>query len=502
MARHDTDTIDYAPVAPHRPTVTMVAVGAGGFGCVAVIALVAPAGIALSAAVAGAIADSAALIAVLVRVGLVMGFSAATLAGFALARWLWLRASLAAVVRGPLGSPLTIDTVARDGGALCSRHVDAHYAAMAPRPTAPALPAPEEGSAATMPVAPPIDTTRPVLSQLVAAGYSTPQALLVGFDAASAPAVLDLSLTGCVAVAGQSRSGKTSTAVSLIAQAVQHNAHVFVCDPHGLHPQGLLAKLAPLSGRLAKQAVTPEEIAATVALVAKIARRRLDGLDAADAPVVLVIDEFTGLVARGVLPDDTLASLLSVAVEAAKARVHCVLLAQDWTARLLGPQGAPLRRAITHRLLHRCDPSGASFLLGGVIDSRSVATLQRGEAIFWPADDSPKPIRVPLVGDEDTRYAAHGATPRPYSPTTALPKPQAAPAATMPAVPPQAPSQAPTVAQRCKELLADGVQRDSAAVAVALDLPPAVVQPALTRLAQAGELQREGSPRAYRYSRR
>jgi len=477
---------------------------------VAIVAMLAVPGWTLGQEIAWAIEAEAGLVRWLVRAGLIVGAVAAALALLGLARWLWLRADRAALVRLPGDAPMLVSDVRRYGAQLAAEAQRQHFEVQGRwadaslwRGTSTYAPhvvhradraaAGEAPPAQPAPAAPLLDAARPALAQLADKGLLRSDALLVGFDGQEAQ-YIDLALAGFVAIGGQARSGKTSTAIGLMAQAARDGAALIVCDPHARVAHGLLHRATALSGCFERQAVTDDEIAAAIALVAKIARRRLDGQDRADPTVLLVVDEYTALVARRALPDDVLAALLAVAVEAPKVKVHGLLLAQDWSSRLLGSQlGASLRRVVTHRIVHRCDPGNADFLLPSAAHARQVAGLQRGHALFWPADGPPGPVRVPYLADSaDLTFAAGRRPPRAYVPR---PAPQLAPAA-----PPAAPPPPLTLAARIKTLLADGQPRDSLSIARELGEDKGLVQTTLTRLAQAGDVQRAGSPRCYTYS--
>src|SRR5262249_44844141 len=145
----------------------------------------------------------------------------------------------------------------------------------------------------------------------------------------------------------------------------------------------------------------------------KIGRRRING-DTVDKPVLLVIDEFTSLVLRAVLPDDVLARLTAMVVEYSKVRVHGLIIGHDWTGKLLGSTvGTPLRRAITHKVVHRSDVQNAEFLLPNASLAKQVTSLEKGQALYW-GEYAPMVVGVPWIGSEDVIYAGKGLQPKPY----------------------------------------------------------------------------------------
>jgi hypothetical protein len=130
------------------------------------------------------------------------------------------------------------------------------------------------------------------------------------------------------------------------------------------------------------------------------ARRRVQG-DADRTPVVLILDEFTNLVIRKLLPDDVLAVLPAMAMEYAGVGVHGIIIGHDWNARLLGGDlGAALRRAITHRLICRSDAQNAEFLLPNAALARQAASLSKGQALYW-GTEAPAVVSIPRMGAED-----------------------------------------------------------------------------------------------------
>jgi hypothetical protein len=289
------------------------------------------------------------------------------------------------------------------------------------------------------------------LAQFHSAGHvcRSGNSLLVGYSDGQ-PQYIELPECGFVGIGGQPRVGKSTTSLLIIEQAILSGWHVFIGDPHIQKADGLLSRCRPLSGRLAKQAVTPDEIAIMVRTVDKIGRRRVQG-DTDRTPVLLIVDEFSNLVWRDLLPADVLAVLPSMAAEYAGVGVHGVLIAHDWSkASLGGDLGAALRRAITHRLIHRMDPGNTEFLLpkGSSAQARAVQGLEKGRALFYGPDGGVM-VTVPWLTDTDAAYAAQGTPPRPYAPRPALaaaaaPAPRVPPTLRVPQQPPRQPAP-PTV---------------------------------------------------------
>ena len=274
----------------------------------------------------------------------------------------------------------------------------------APAEDLPALPLTREG------------TSR--LEQLRQLGHicRSGNSMLTGYSEGK-PTYIELPECGFVGIGGQPRTGKSSTSLLLIEQAVLTGWHVFVGDPHVQKADGLLSRCKPFSGRLARQAVTPDEIADLVRYVDRIGRARVNG-DRDRTPCILVLDEFSNLVWRDMLPADVLGILPSMAAEYAGVGVHGILIAHDWSkASLGGDLGAALRRAITHRIIHRMDAGNVEFLLpkGSSAQARAVASLDVGRALYWGPEGAAM-VAVPWLGEDDARYASQGTPEQPYAP--------------------------------------------------------------------------------------
>jgi hypothetical protein len=343
---------------------------------------------------------------------------------FAVGRKLDAQADVAAIMRLENQHPIHVADVRRSRVQLIERSLAWHYqveqaraersqypnlttlhqvvrmegATAHPAETPPSLPEPFHTS----------DASRPLLAQLRERGHvgRSMTSLLVGYDASDKPLSIELTECGFIGVGGQPRVGKTTLVTLLLAQAALLRWHIALGDPHVHKQDGLIQRCTPLSGHTFRQAATPDEIAAMIRFIDKIGRRRVQG-DADRTPVLLVLDEFTNLVIRKLLPDDVLAALPAMAMEYAGVGVHGIILGHDWNGRLLGGDlGAALRRAITHRLICRTDAQNAEFLLPNAVLARQAASLAKGQALY-SGSEAPALISIPRL--ETGRFGVRGA---------------------------------------------------------------------------------------------
>lgn len=420
--------------------------------------------------------------------------------------WLLNRARRAAVITMQHGQPIDVRDLRVLSQATAVATLDRHYGVELARAERSAFPAlshysvRQEGGATLAAPAPIIDhqvdlalpapaEQVPDLPELVARGHVAGGSLLAGFNG-TAPLHIDPRACGFIAVGGQSRSGKSTTVALFISQAVLMGWDVALCDPFPHKPDGLISLCCPLSGCLFRQAGTPEEIAATIQLVDQLGRRRLEG-ERWEKPLLLVIEEFSNIVIRGMLPADVLNVLPAMAMAYSAVGVHGIVVGHEFSRTLLGERfGATLRRSCTHRIAHRLAPDAAEFLLPSTAYARQVVELQPGRALFW-GEDSPQLIHVPKVEASDLAFAARGRPPRPYAPWPAPPTV---------AVPPAPPPPPTTLSDRIVALLVAGGQLDSGTIAAQLNADVVQVRNALLQLTATGRIARHGTARNYSYS--
>ena len=226
------------------------------------------------------------------------------------------------------------------------------------------------------------------------------------------PIYMELATWGTLALGGKSRTGKTSRITYFLAQAALNGWRLVVLDKHGGggKSDALLAKVGMLENSfLLPAAVSQTDMKTRIRQVHQMGKRRLDNVDTARYPVVLVIDEFTNLVLNGWLEDESLDQLMSIGNEYAGVNIHSIIIGHDWSASCLGKErGGAFRRTTTHRIAHRLDAAGAQFLLPPGL-GKMAEGLTVGQAIY--VDDGGEPVLVdcPLLHDEDLKFAAEHA---------------------------------------------------------------------------------------------
>jgi hypothetical protein len=264
----------------------------------------------------------------------------------------------------------------------------------------------------------------PLIAQLRRIGHidRSGRSLLVGY-AAQQPQYIEMESAGFIAVAGQARVGKTTTAELMVMQAVLMGWELIICDKHGKKETSLVNRLSPAAHAIARIAIEIDDIVSAIGYWHEIGANRLMTPGSENEhTVMLVIDEFTGLILGKQLPPSILAQLVMGAVEYPKAHVHGLIIGHQWNSRLLGDKmGSNLRKAATHRLIHRIDPQDAEFLVNSTF-ARKAQTIKTGNAIYFGGDSPLAEIAIPFVGAQDWAYVAQNVSVAPtVAPATAAP---------------------------------------------------------------------------------
>ena len=187
--------------------------------------------------------------------------------------------------------------------------------------------------------------------------------LLLGFEpdgASLRPVLGDLGAIYSVALAGQSGSGKTTTARCLVAQAVLLGARALLIDPHAhAGEESLAAALAPLApALLAPPASTDDDIRGVVRLVDELIDRREAG--ETGPPVLVCVDGWTEL-QDGRRAADLTRVMRRVCVAGRKLQVYALISGQDWTKASAGA----IRDVLTGAYVHKLRPPVARLISPG-----------------------------------------------------------------------------------------------------------------------------------------
>jgi hypothetical protein len=266
-----------------------------------------------------------------------------------------------------------------------------------------------EGSAGLLPAGgptPPAPAAVPSFGELLTTGRVGKGApLLLGFDAATGAELpgtwTDLYAT---ATAGLPGSGKTTSQRFFAAQTALHGARFVVCDPHaGAADDSLAATLAPLAQLyLCAPAEEPAAILEAVRYVADEGEARVRGRSADTTPIILWVDELTGLLGRSDVGEELAGLLEKIAQEYRKRFVYLSASGQIWTAARATSE---LRDSLASVLCHRMKRSQARLLLP-TEEAATVERLATGEAVLWRTNGATARVRIPNTTAADVARVA------------------------------------------------------------------------------------------------
>lgn len=213
---------------------------------------------------------------------------------------------------------------------------------------------------------------------------------------------------GNIAIAGDTGSGKTTTACFLASQVVLAGGKLIVCDPHGNAPiesreQTLAYNIAPLAPSfVCDVAISDQEIRDAVNLAGDMLTSRKRG-SSANYPLWLMIDEFSGVMRHQDTADSLSLLLEDIATEGRKFFVGVIIMGQQWHTTRSG--GGELRSVINVAIIHRTKRQVANMLLGLGRHLPDTWLLDRGEAYLYKGDIFR--VQIPLVTRSDmSRVAA------------------------------------------------------------------------------------------------
>jgi hypothetical protein len=212
----------------------------------------------------------------------------------------------------------------------------------------------------------------------------------------------DLYSAGLGGVQG---SGKSWTAVSLLAQSVLNGAGLLVIDPHEGDSEALSTRLAPLAvSYLADVAADEKAILAALKYAQDALRRRQEG-DRDRTPIVVAVDEWTSLLRRPALRDVLPSIVSDFSQEGRKYGVNCLLLAQRWAVGDVG--GGAVRNTLTACYIHRTRKEEARMLSGlGSATPDDTITLGPGEAYLVTTRGELRRVATPRMEDRDLHRVA------------------------------------------------------------------------------------------------
>lgn len=204
--------------------------------------------------------------------------------------------------------------------------------------------------------------------------------------------------------AGLPGTGKTTTQRFFAIQTALHGAKFAIADPHaGAADDSLAATLDPLRDLfLCEPASEPRAILELVRYVAAIGEARIKGQSDDRTPIILWVDELTGLLGRSDIGPQLAGLLEQIAQEYRKRAVYLSASGQIWTAARTTSE---LRDSFASVLCHRMKRSQARLILP-TDEAQQVERLAAGQAVLWRTSGQTSIVTIPNTTAADVAQAA------------------------------------------------------------------------------------------------
>lgn len=250
------------------------------------------------------------------------------------------------------------------------------------------------------PALPPMPQHVPSFADLLHAEKFRPGSPLVfGFQQNGTPKQGTWQDAYSLGIAGQSGFGKSATIRFLMSESLLTGAvsEFFVIDPHYPHEKSLLSSLGSLKeSQRVHYVENPLDTMDLIADINAAIDRRLNGAEASDPLLVVVIDELIPAVKK--FP--AISALVErVGTESRKAGVYGIFASQSWNGDRTG--GTTARDNLTALLVHRMKPKQANTLLQDSALAKQVTRLQPGQILFAPTNSDPEILTVPYCSVHD-----------------------------------------------------------------------------------------------------
>ena len=249
-----------------------------------------------------------------------------------------------------------------------------------------------------------VEPHTPTMATLIAQRRVGPgNPLILGYEQGAEVSGSWLDLYATI-TAGLPGTGKTTTQRFFAVQTALHGARFAIADPHAeVAEDSLAATLSPLrSAFLCEPASSPREVLDLVQYVAEIGDRRIRGLDRERFPIILWVDELTGLLGRSDVGGELTTLLEKIAQEYRKRHVYLSASGQIWTAARTTSE---LRDSFASVICHRMKRSQARLLLP-TEEAAQVERLPAGSAVLWRTSGVTSTLQIPNTTAADVAMAA------------------------------------------------------------------------------------------------
>lgn len=214
-------------------------------------------------------------------------------------------------------------------------------------------------------------------------------------------------------IGGMSGSGKSTLIRSLLAQSAMQGGKFIVIDPHyGAGEESLGASLEPLRNlMLCDVASNDREMLSALKYVADIGQRRLSGEDKDHSPIVLVVDETTGILQRGAIAEQLTDVLGMISQETRKVGLYAFCIGQNFSGQVLPTE---VRNSFVSFISCRARKDVARVQSGSNEFGKMAAELTIGQAVWMTPAGEVHRVSVPNCTQSHLSHVAQTLTVKPH----------------------------------------------------------------------------------------
>lgn len=221
--------------------------------------------------------------------------------------------------------------------------------------------------------------------------------ILLGYSLDNIPKHVERTELISTLVGGQTDSGKSTLMRLILSQYINQGAAIAIIDPHYNAGKDSLGKSFDHTNLFSPTSYDPSDIRNTLSIFNLEISERLKGKES-DTPLILVIDEFTGLLSNEDTRDEIISTVNKISSESRKVKIYCYCIAQQFHKDLIP---SVLRNGFTTFLSTRSRYEVAHLLSGSKIFAKEVEKIQGYQCVYLSKFGELDRLNVPNTTQND-----------------------------------------------------------------------------------------------------
>lgn len=240
-----------------------------------------------------------------------------------------------------------------------------------------------------------------VLPQTILPAYRDlpfkPNHILIGYKETE-PKFIERETLISTLVGGSTNTGKSTLMRLILSQYLLQDCKISIIDPHYNAGKDSLGKGFDFSKSLfSPTAYEREDIEATIKLFDGEIDRRLKGSGDV-TPIILVVDEFTGLLSNSVIHDQLTKLILKISSQSRKVFIYTFCISQQFHKDLVP---STIRNGFTHFISTKSRFETAQMLSGSKQFAKEVESINGYQCVYQSLFSEPERLNVPNTTQND-----------------------------------------------------------------------------------------------------